>query len=170
MATVPTNAPFILYSGNIDTFPLSTALTGTVTAPDIEVVGVGTLFLSECGGGNTNDLSIPIQKQGLGYLFNGTTEYRKIVSVLSDNLLYIESPFTVALAGASVKRIPESRTMSIGWVDATATSIGGGVVNGVTLVGGEYEEANVHEFTNRPIRPIIVNSLSGNVHVLVSYS
>lgn len=171
MATVPTNLPFISYT-TLDTFPLSESVSGTVSATTTAtaVTGVGTAFKTDIGYSNTNDLSAVMSSESLGYLWNGTDEYRKISDVISDTVLFIESPFTVALAGATVRHIPESRAMSIGWVDATATSIGGGKVNNITLVAGEYEEGNVHEFTNNPLKPIIVDGTGGTVHVLVSYS
>jgi len=166
---IPTNTPFISYT-TLDTFPLSEALTGTVTSPNdsTAVTGVATLFLSEIGGGNANDLSTPNNNTSLGCLWNGSTEYRKITSVFSDTVLYIDSAFTVSLAaGSTVRHIPESRAMSISWEDVSG---GGGTINGVTLISGEYGEAGVHEFTNRPIQPIIVGGNSGTIHVLASYS
>lgn len=172
MATIPTNIPFLAYT-TLDTFPLSEALTSTVTSPNdsTAVTGAATLFLSEIGGGNPNNLSIPNNNISLGYLWNGSNEYRRVVSVESDTLLFIDSPFTVSLAaGSTVRYIPPSRAMSIGWVDGTAGSTGGGKVNNITLAAGEYEEANVHEFTNRPLQPIIVDGTGGAVHVLASYS
>lgn len=165
---IPTNAPFISFT-TLDTFPLSESLTGTVTSPNnsTAVIGVGTLFLTEIGGGNANDLSTPNKNVSLGYLWNGTTEYRRITSVFSDTILYIESEFTVSLAASTVRHIPESRAMSISWEDVSG---GGGKINGVTLISGEYGEAIVVEFTNRPIQPVIVDGSSGTIHVLASYS
>ena len=150
----------------IDTFPLSTALSGTVTSPNnsTAVTGVGTLFLSEIGGGNLNDLSIPNNNISLGYIWNGTTEWRTVTSVLSDTVLFIDKPFTVSLAaGSTIKHIPTSRVMSLSYTDRGG---GTGVVDGVSLVASEGGGWQVAEFTNDPIVPHIFT----NVDVTYSYT
>ena len=150
----------------IDTFPLSETLSGTVASPNdsTAVTGVGTLFLTEIGGCNPNDLSTPNNNVALGYIWNGSTEWRKVTAILSDTILYISSPFTVSLAaGSTVRYIPASRVMALSYSD---TGGGTGVVDGVALAANEGGGWQVSEFTNPPIVPHIFTA----VDVTYSYT
>jgi hypothetical protein len=156
----------LIHITTIDSFPLSTTIAGTVTIANTEtaVVGVGTTFLATIGGGNSNDLSIPNKNISLGYLFDATNgEWRNIVSVLSDTILYIDKVFTNSLAGAVVRHIPASRVMSLAYTDL---GTGTGTCDGVTLAAGEGGAFEVVEFTNPPITPHIFT----NVDLTYSYS
>lgn len=156
----------LIHITTIESFPTSSALTGTATVANTStaVVGVGSLYLSEIGGGNANDLSTPNKNISLGYLFDATNgEWRNIVSVLSDTIFYIDKVFTNSLAGATVRHIPSSRVMSLYYTD---TGGGTGVVDGVALAANEGGGWQVAEFTNEPITPHIFT----NCAVTYSYT
>lgn len=142
------NSGIIHYGATVDTFPLSQALTGTVSATDVEVAGIGTTFTTSIGY-NGSDITIPA-KTPLGYLFDAVhSEWRKITFVLSDTSLYIDKPFSNVLSGATVRWTPQSRTRSLAFTDIGAS----GVVDGVSLQSGEggaWEQIN---FIDPPITP-----------------
>ena len=162
------NAPVIEYKG-VDTFPLSEALTGTATSVGVIVTGTGTLFTTEIGY-NGDDNSI-VRKPDLGYIWNGLSgagggEWRQVTDVISDTLLYIESPFTTALAATTIKRIPTCRATKVDyWGYEGTPSIDG---NDVKL--GENGSWKINEFTNKPIQPHMIGASSGDIlHLTVTY-
>lgn len=78
-----------------DTFPSSTALTGTVTSVNRKdkILGVGTLFTSELQTGD--------------YLYSPVnSEVREIIGIVNDLELTIDSPFTADLAAESARKTP----------------------------------------------------------------
>jgi len=77
----------------LESLPLSTSLTGTVSGSHLSkaISGTNTIFKTEVGYTGVTDLSSPSSKQSLGYLWSQSDwEWRRVVDVYSDTLLYIE--------------------------------------------------------------------------------
>lgn len=153
----------------LETLPLSSSLTGTVSVVNTKtaVVGVATLFTTEIGYSGS-DISIQsTSPTKLGWLWDTTNgEIRRITDVLSATLLYIEEPFTNNLAGATVKLVPVSRYKAIEWTD---TGGGGGEVNGIALSPAESGGVFAGDFRNTNVDPIIFDGTGGDIAVTVSY-
>jgi len=165
MATSYGNTLILQYTTQ-DSYPLSKSLTGTVSAvtPSVAIIGVGTLFTTEIGGYNGNDLTKPNTTSSLGSLWDVTNgEWRNIVSVESNTLLFIAEPFSNTLVGATVKYIPASRVRSIAFTD---TGAGTGNVDGVALVANEGGGWQQIDYIDKPIDP----HLFTNVTVTVSFT
>lgn len=101
-----------VYDNVKDTFPQSTSLTGTVSAVNNKALikGVGTAFSSELQVGE--------------WLFDTTNnEIRQIGSIQSDTELTLREPFSNALSGATVKRVPRQTYRLISWsIDSVGTA------------------------------------------------
>ncbi len=154
----------------VESMPLSEAITGSVSVTNTStaVTGVGTVFLTEIGGGNPNNLLVPNKNSSYGFLWDYTnTEYRKIMSVESDTLLFIEKPFTNNLVGSTVKQIPSSRLKMITWDDHSGS--GGGLVNGLALAANESSGVSGEDYRNTVVDPIMFDGQSGAIAVTISY-
>lgn len=147
MATNYNNAQSYSYT-TVDCFPdLKQLKSGTVSqaASTAIIIGVGTLFTTEFLVGD--------------YIFNNSNEVRKITSIYSDTLMYTDYPFTVALAGAALYRVPASRTQQGGLL-AVAN---GAIWNGITFTAGESQNWGSDLDSNRVIDPIVVDGTVGTV-------
>jgi hypothetical protein len=122
-------------------------MTGTVTtaAGQAIIQGTATLFTTEFAVGD--------------YLFNGTNEVRKITSIYSDTLMYVDYAFTNPLVGALVKRVQGSRSQQGGLL-AVAN---GAIWNGITFTAGESQNWGSDLDSNRVIDPIVVDGTGGTV-------
>lgn len=147
---------------SIDTFPLSQPVVGTIsgTTTYTAIVGVGTAFTAI--GYTGKDLTIKEQRP-LGYLFDAShSEWRQIISIESDTLLYIDKPFSNALTGATIRWIPQSRVRSLAFTDIGNS----GVVDGVSLASNEGGGWEIRNFGDPPITPHIFT----NCNVTYSYT
>jgi hypothetical protein len=140
-------------------------LTGTVVSDGIFVVGTGTLFTSEIGGGLGNLGTGTVITPRRSWLFNGTDELRRIVDVVDDTNLVLEEAFTVDLAGAAVMLVPESKAFQMSYLALAA----GGIVDGITLVDGERGGWGETTKPDVMVDPIIIDSTGGSVRVSVYY-
>lgn len=107
---------YTLYDNVHDTFPVSSALTGTITKANNGelIVGSGTLFSTELQTGE--------------WLFIAAIdEVRQIRSISSDTELYLYRAFTGAVSGATARKVPRQTYMSVSWknVDTDACKING---------------------------------------------
>lgn len=100
-----------LYTNVQDSFPRSSALTGTVSSVNIgkKLVGTGTAFLTEV-------------KKGDWIYVKAQNAFRKVEWVYDDTNLSIESPFAVALSGASIHVTPDSRAIELTIIPVTAVA------------------------------------------------
>ena len=120
----PYNSNFIeVYSNEIDTYPRSSAVTGTVTSDNDgrDIYGTGTLFASEFQLGE--------------YLFIAAkSEVRRISYISSDTKMTLDEPFTgAALAGATPLRAPRPNNRQIIIeIDSTGTA----EISGKELLAG----------------------------------
>lgn len=150
MATNYNNSGSDSYT-TVDVFPnrfvLKTGAASTVAGQSI-IQGTGTLFTSEFVVGD--------------YLFNGTDEVRKITSIYSDTLMYVDYAFTNPLAGALVKRVQGSRTQQGGLL-AVAN---GAIWNGITFTAGESQNWGSDLDSSRVIDPIVVDGTGGAVRAM----
>jgi hypothetical protein len=142
-----TNAASDSYT-TVDTFPnrfvLKTGVVSTVAGQAI-IQGTGTLFTSEFVVGD--------------YLFNGTDEVRRVTSIYSDTLMYVDYAFTNPLVGALVKRVQGSRSQQGGLLAVS----NGAIWNGITFTAGESQNWGSDLDSNRVIDPIVVDGTGGTV-------
>ena len=153
-----TNSPILTYTG-LDSFPLSSALTGTFTsvASTTTVNGAGTLLTTE----------IPNQSDSYGYLWDTASgDWRKITEILSPTLCTIDTPFTTNGAGRTMKWIPQTRAREVGYSDIAG---GGGTIDGVTLVAGEGGSWGNIDISEPPIAPHIINGTNGAIRLTATY-
>jgi hypothetical protein len=161
MATSYSNTHVSSYT-TVDTAPNRyQTITGTITSVGRYVTGTGTLFLSEIGG----DAGVGHPTiDNKGYIFNGTTEVREIQEIIDDTHLVLCEAFTVDLAGAAVKYVPESRTMQMSWVCISA----GGKVDNVTLAANEGSGSGyTASVPSRNIQPIVIDGSGGQIDVTI---
>ena len=140
------------YDNVKETFPASDSITGTIDGVNngTLIVGTSTLFTTELQEGQ--------------YLYIAAqSAFRKIISIVSATVLYIDSAFpTATFTGATARKIPNKRYKSISWeIDAAGTA----VINGITfpasnsatlaLIGGVYPE------------PILVDSTGNTNNVYI---
>ena len=108
-------------TGAQDSVPAASLGSGTITSVNNgQIEGVGTSFLTEAEIGDW----VYIKAQN---------EFRKILSIPSDTVLYIDGVFTVPLAGSAFDITPKSKFTSIAWL------INGGSdakIDGVTIAAG----------------------------------
>jgi len=105
------NGQHLTYTNVKDTFPISTALTGTVTdAGPARLIGTGTLF--------TDELQV-----GEWIYIAANTECRQIKHILSDTELVLDQAFAAAVSGATPRRVPRQTWRGISWlIDADGTA------------------------------------------------
>jgi hypothetical protein len=70
------------------------SLLGTASSVGTAVTGIGTLFLTE----------ITVSEAVKDYIGNTTSGFRKVLNVIDDTHLVVESAFTVALSGSAIKK------------------------------------------------------------------
>lgn len=93
---VTSSGSFMAYDNVKDTFPQSTALTGTISAVNNNtlIIGSSTLFTTELQVGE--------------YIYIAAqSAFRKIRRINSDTELVIQSAFPSAVSGATPLRVPE---------------------------------------------------------------
>lgn len=100
------------YDNVKDTFPQSTALTGTISAVnnDTLIIGSGTAFTTELQVGE--------------YIYIAAqSAFRQIRAINSDTELVVKSAFPSAVSGATPKRVPVQGYRMISWaIDADGTA------------------------------------------------
>ena len=113
MALTTNNPKYSITSD--DTFPLSSAATGTITSVNNKekIVGVGTLFTTEFSVGDW-------------IYINGNNEIRRIVNIVNNLECTIDAPFDTDAAGDTFKKTPKS----------IYSEISAYVVSGVTTIDG----------------------------------
>ena len=114
-----------LISGTQDSVPAASSGSGTITSVNnSQIEGVGTAFLTEAQIGDF----IYIKAQNA---------FRRINNIPSDTRLYIDSPFTVPLAGASYDITPQSKFVAISWLVSGASAA---IIDGVSVPTGTDNE------------------------------
>lgn len=114
---------YTLYSDVHDTFPVSSALTGTITKANNGelIIGSGTAFGTELQIGE--------------WLFIAAIdEVRQIRSIASDTELYLYRAFDGAVSGATARRTPRQTYMSISWKVTDTTDAA--KINGISQAAG----------------------------------
>lgn len=135
------NGQHLTYDNVKDTFPISTALTGTVTAAGpARLIGTGTLF--------TTQLQV-----GEWVYIAANTECRQIKHILSDTELVLDQAFAAAVSGATPRRVPRQTWRGISWlINGTTTA----VIDGQTFEAGK--SGSLSYMGGRRPNPIIVDS------------
>ncbi len=138
------NGQYATYENVKDTFPVSTALTGTVSAVNNGelIVGSDTAFSTELQTGEW--LYIP-----------SITQIRQIKSIASDTELYLYSAFSVAVSGLDASKTPKQTYKSISWkIDSTA----GASINGQVFEANNSGTLGFDEVGRTRPDPIIIDS------------
>lgn len=142
-----------LYTAEKDTFPRSSALTGTISAVNglnKKIVGSGTSFKTEL-------------TEGEWIFVAAEDEVRKIENIVSDTELTVRQGFTNGFTGATGKKTPRSAYRSVSFLVDTLTA----VVDGVSFA---VDRGNSNEIQTAPgvgvteLDPIIIDA-AGNVTV-----
>ena len=140
-----------MYSNEQDSFPRSSAGTGTVTSYNNRLVGDGTSFLTEVNVG----AYIYIQDQ---YAF------RKVVTIMSDTELIIERAFDTPLSGDSFRITPDSgyREISLQVISSTAAKF-----DGVSFAQNQIQTWT--QFGNRKTKPVDIDATSTSVRATFNF-
>ena len=137
------------------TVPVYTTKTGTITTSGKNVIGVGTLFVTEVRPG---DWMVDI---------NNFDELRKVVSITDDTHLVVDSPFQGDILVAAPFRTVRSRAKQISIANAGATDA---TVDGEPLIPGEtitYPKSNKNPNGSDFIDPFIVVPSATTIHVSI---
>ena len=143
--------------GGLDTVPRSTVGTGTIITSGRTVSGAGTAFLSELKVGS--------------WIFDATinNEIRKVLSIGSDTICYIDEAFTVDIAVAQAFNITSSALTFIGiGIPAAATGfIDNSAVTEKTSVN--WGSADNQNFVANPfVDPVVVQPTGGNSFIITT--
>lgn len=138
-----------------DVVPASQTKTGTIETHGINVIGTGTLFLSEVKPG---DFIVDITN----------TEARKVTTRRDNLYLAIDSPFTSDLAAGTLLKVVRSRAkeVSIANEGAAAATVDGVPlpINSVITLPKSNKNPNGSDF----IDPLFVNATGTEVYVLLT--
>lgn len=106
-----TNDNYYVQGAGIETVPTSTAGTGTITSTGRQITGTGTLFTTELSR--------------YSWVFDATNnkEVRRVMSIKSDTVCYVDEAFSVDIAVAQAYSIVKRPAM---------TNIGIGIPTGAT--------------------------------------
>ena len=109
------NSNFTAYTNEQDSVPRATTGTGTITDVNNnrKIVGVGTLFTQEAKEGDW----IYMKTQSAT-----TGRFRKIINIVNDLELTIESPFGGAIAASAYDITPASKFISVSIFPVTAVA------------------------------------------------
>lgn len=137
--------------GSLDTVPASALATGDITTDGAQVTGIATLFLSEVQVGD--------------WLFDKITnnEIRRVTSIGSDTILYVDEAFSVDIAGAQAFRITRSVLTFIGiGIPAGATGfIDNTAVTEKTSMNWSSAD-NQSGVANIFVDPVVIEPTAGN--------
>lgn len=156
MAQDVTNTDIKIITG-IEIIPTAKVYTGTYTTVGVLVTGVGTKFVTEFLNG-VND----------GYLYSsGKSQYRKIVTVISDTLLIIDVAFaTDVVASESVK-------VSRPQFESLTANITGASDGGIyTTYSGQdvLKTGQAYEFQSSPyvkLMPYVFNGTGTSIELVI---
>ena len=140
---VTISGSYAAYDNVKDTFPQSTALTGTIDGVNngTLIIGTSTLFTTELQVGE--------------YIYIAAqSSFRKIRRINSDTELVLQSAFpTATFSGATPLRVPEQTYRTISWaIDADGTA----KIDNITLPASQSGSADI-QGGKRP-EPILVDS------------
>lgn len=146
------------YTNEIDTYPRSLAVTGTIDSDNDgrDIYGTGTLFASEFQVGE--------------YLFVAAkSEVRRIKNIQSDTKISLDEPFSgAALSGATPLRVERPNRRSISFsIDTT----GAADINGVMLAAGTsntFQSSGNNSVGRQYQVPIVIDSTANANVVSVS--
>lgn len=145
--------------------PASSNKTGTISTKGRGVIGVGTKFTEEMQTGSwIVDLT--------------NNEVRKVITVDSDTVAYLDKPFTTDISALTTPNVVSSvdlniREISIAipLVDSSGTAYGFGEIDGVVLESGlpvSYgKNSDTKENSKSFIDPIIVNATGTVANVTI---
>lgn len=143
------------YDNVKDTFPQSTALTGTITAVgnNEQIVGTGTLFTTELQVGE--------------YIYIAAQScFRKIRSITDDTNLYLypTQSFPSAVSGATPRRVPKNTYHSISWaIDADGTA----KIDNITFPASQ--SGTMAEVGGKRPEPILIDSTGTGNNVYIEF-
>jgi hypothetical protein len=141
------------YNNEQDSIPRSVAGTGTLTSVNNKekIVGTGTLFLAQ--------LSI-----GDFIYIKGQNDFRKVINIVSNTELTIETPFGVDLAGDAFDRVIRPWVRKVSWVVGT----GAVLIDGISFPTGasdtiEADAAKGKKASGDYVDPIDVDATGGKI-------
>ena len=154
-ASIPTPQPNVILATGIRSFPEALAKTGTITTTGANVVGTGTLFLTEIKFPNNPGLLYK-------YLFNSATgEIREILSVNSNTHMVLKNAFAIDVSGQALKVVNNYYLQSL-----SISPLGAGVLMYTPESASTVLDADttINLEDDRGILPIGLNCVS-NVQV-----
>jgi hypothetical protein len=154
---VTTSGQYADYDNVKDTFPVSAALTGTITKANDGslIIGTGTLFGDEL-------------ENGQWIYVAAISEFQQIERIISDTELRLYKPFVGSVSGATPRRIPRQTYKSISWkIDSTGTA----KINNITFEAGDSATLPFDEIGRTRPDPILIDSTvnGNNVYVQFTY-
>lgn len=145
------------YDNVKDTFPQSTALTGTIDAVGNgeQIAGTSTLFTTELQEGE--------------YLYIAAqSAFRKIRTIVSDTVLYLypaQAFPTATFTGATAKRVPMNTYRMISWsVDAAGTA----KIDNITMEAGD--SGTLSMIGGKRPEPILIDSTTNGNNVFIEFA
>lgn len=153
------NTLFYLVTG-AQTVPANIAGTGTIVTLGTAVQGTGTKFKSEMAVGSW-------------LVSQSANEIRKIKSVESDTLAYMEQALSVDLGSSTPAIIPADKAKPVTISVSVPAGLTAGTVDNVALAAGTgltfSKDSRDHSAARDIVDPILVNGTSTTMQVLIQY-
>lgn len=135
---------------SVPAYSVKTGTVVTVNANDgLAVIGTGTLFLTEYNVGDWLPSKL-------------NTEVRRINSITSNTLMWIDEKFTVQLAGEAAKNTPHSRWTEITLQPQTGST--GTINNAAFLAAHQYKFKKENPVF--PVDPVVITVTAGIVEII----
>ena len=159
MATNLTNNQNGTLDNEVQTVPLSTAGTGTITTSGIGVVGSGTSFTTELSKG--------------AWIFNDTDEIRRVNYVESDTVAYLEDAFSSEFSADAFSYIKSNKSQCKSISVAVPLGEANATINGGDLVAGRpvtnEKTGNSNNGSRDFVNPVIIDATSTLVDYSIQY-
>lgn len=153
------NTLFYLVTG-AQTVPAHIAGTGTIVTLGTAVQGTGTKFKAEMAVGSW-------------LVSQSANEIRKIKSVESDTLAYMEQALSVDLGSSTPAIIPADKAKPVTISVSVPSGLTDGVVDGAALKNGTgltfSKDSRDHSAARDVVDPLIVDGSSTSIQVLIQY-
>lgn len=135
---------------SVPSYAVKTGTVVTVTAEGGKAVkGTATLFLTEYKAGDWLPSTL-------------NTQVRRINSITSDTLMWIDEAFTTQLAGEKAKNTPDSRWTEITLQPQTGAT---GTINAAALLAAH--QYKFKKDNGYPVNPVAIKVTAGVVEVLL---
>lgn len=160
MATNYKNTKYFIVTGK-QTVPANANGTGTIETVGKAVKGTGTAFTTE----------MPV---GSWLVDESQDEIRKVISVTSDTLAYLDAPFTSDIAALTTPSIIEAKdTKAVSIAVAIPAGLAAGEIDGVAFAAGSSisfsKDSRDHSASRDLVDPLIVDGTGTTMQVLIQY-